>query len=414
LQQLRYMHQWFRNLTTGFTYGASSSGPVDESWTATLARHNNTRQGRAHGGVRYDVLLPKVRVTEPKAVNADDGQPNVNELTQGEVTYDHDDAPVMRWWLILYGFDRFSMNQKVRVPDGDGGLKREPVALLPNRLQFWRVHTIWHEFTHAVINMALNRLYDLDLHEAWVKAKDLSTSGRIHEVILDVVDPAVPVSFSGGWSTLEEALAAVPEAALMRKVSGSEPTWSPTRTSNPRHLVMDRDAVTGLVDHVLDYHDFKLNDGPKINLNKENGLPAMNDRRIGLRVPIAFTWALWTALEQVAAFDRTLEAYVTGSDPVNDLSTEVPYLLSNGSRQVFQSLFWGPLVSSRTADIAGTPKQWNDLTAAAPAPTTFSFITNLENNYWFRGLGATDRSKIRDLFGAADSPESYYLWFTFP
>ena len=49
-----------------------------------------------------------------------------------------------------------------------------------------------------------------------------STSGRIHELIQDVVDPNLGPLY-GGWSTLEEALAAVPEAALMKKASGLEP-----------------------------------------------------------------------------------------------------------------------------------------------------------------------------------------------
>jgi hypothetical protein len=303
------------------------------------------------------------------------------------------------------------MNQTVRVPDGNGGLTRIPLPQPEIRVQFWRVHTIWHEFTHAVINMALNRLFDMNVHDAWVHAKDGSTSGRIHEVIQDVVDPLLG-SMYGGWSTMEEALAAVPEAALMRKASGSEPEWDPSRVANPRHLVMDHDAA-GVADHRLDKADLKLDEGMRVNLNRIGGAP-ISDRRLGLRVPIAFTWALWTALEQVGAFDRTLDAYVTGSDPVNELNTVVPYLRSAGSRQVFQSLFWGPLIASRTPDIAGVPGQWNDLTTPAPAPTTFSFITALQNNYWGAGLGAADRTKIRDLFGDADNPASYYVWFTFP
>ena len=36
LQQVRYMHQWFRDLTSGFMFAGA-----DESWTAILARHNN-------------------------------------------------------------------------------------------------------------------------------------------------------------------------------------------------------------------------------------------------------------------------------------------------------------------------------------------------------------------------------------
>jgi hypothetical protein len=407
LQQVRYVHQWFGDLTAGFRFGGA-----DESWAAALARHN-VGAGTANGGAaHYNVLLPKVRVTEPKTFNPEDGQPNIDEGLQGEVTIDRDDVPDLRWWLILYGFDRFSMDQKVRVPDGAGGFTRIPLAHLDNRVQFWRSHTIWHEFTHAVINMAWNRLLNLDLHTAWVNAKNPSTSGRIYELIQDVVDPNWGPLY-GGWSTLEEALAAVPEAALMKKVSGVEPSWDPAAVANPRFLVMDHDAA-GVADKFLDPAvDLKLDDGP-LDFNRIGGGAPAHDDRLGLRVPIAFTWALWTALEQVGAFGQTLLPSVTGVDPINELQSDVPYLRSAGSRQVFQSLFWGPLIASRTPDIAGAPSQWNDLTTLAPAPTTFSFITALQNNFWNVGLGAGDRTKIRDLFGRANNPESYYLWFTFP
>jgi hypothetical protein len=240
LQQVRYMHHWFRILTTGFMFGGA-----DESWTAILARHNNAHGVNGPAGP-YNVLLPKVRVTEPKTVNVEDGQPNINEGLQGELAIDGSDPANLRWWVVLYGFDRFSMNQTVQVPDGNSGLERIPLPQPEIRTQFWRVHTIWHEFTHAVINMALNRLLDMNVHAAWVNAKNPLASGRIHELIQDVVDPHLGPLY-GGWSTLEEALAAVPEAALMKKASGVEPSWDPGPASNPRHLVMDRDAADVLV-----------------------------------------------------------------------------------------------------------------------------------------------------------------------
>jgi hypothetical protein len=195
----------------------------------------------------------------------------------------------------------------------------------------------------------------------------------------------------------------------MKKASGVEPVWDPGPASNPRHLVMDHDTK-GMADHILDRAvDLKLDDGP-LPFDRIGGGAQIQDERLGLRVPIAFTWALWTALEKVGAFDRTLTPFVTGVDPVNELDSVVPYLLSPASRQVFQSLFWGPLIASRTPDIAGPPGQWNDLTGPAPAPTTFSFITALQHNYW-AGFAAADQTKIRDLFGKADNPESYYIWF---
>ena len=406
LQQVRYMHQWFSALTSGFMFGG-----VDESWAAALTRHTGASCSNGPNG-NYTVQLPKIRVTEPKTTKVETGEADINEGLQGETAPDFRELPILRWWLVLYGFDSFAMNQTVRVPDlVNGGLKRTNFPLIDQRLQFWRVHTIWHEFTHAVMNMAWDRLLNFPVHSAWSNAKNPQASGALHELIQDVNDKKLGDLY-GGWSTLEEALAAVPEAALMRKVSGTQPEWDPGPTSAPRYLMMDHDAA-GKADHSLDRGiDLTLDAGP-LSFTRLVGAP-VSDRRLGLRVPIAFTWALWTALQQVGAFDRTLETSVTGTDPINELDTVVPYLRSAGSRQVFQSLFWGPLVATRTPDIAGVPPRWNDFTNAAPAPTTLSFIGALQNNFWATGLGVADRAKVKALFGDADNPESYYLSFTLP
>jgi hypothetical protein len=143
------------------------------------------------------------------------------------------------------------------------------------------------------------------------------------------------------------------------------------------------------------------------------GPPVFKDRRLGLRVPIAFAWALWDALSTVGGFNTTLEKYVMGNQVLNDLRDAVPYLSTAKAKDLFQALFWGPLVASRVPDIPGPLPQWNDLIRPAYGPTTFSFMQIIETDYW-GNLNNADQKAIKDLFGNADNPLSYYLWFGFP
>jgi hypothetical protein len=259
--------------------------------------------------------------------------------------------------------------------------------------------------------MALDRLFNLDLHNMMVLSKDGSTSGRVHGVILDRDDRG-GIEVSGGWSTLEEALAAVPEIALMERASGQVRGLSQGRNRSKLFLVVDVDAA-GNEDGVLSDTDLKLNEGRQVDLRKTLGPPTFNDQRLGLRVPIAFAWALWDALSTVGGFDTSLESFVTGNQALNDLRDAVPYLSSARAKELFQALFWGPLVASRTPDIPGVDPQWNGLVRSAYAPTTFSFMQRIETDFW-GGLDKNDQKSLEKLFGDGDDPLSYYLWFSFP
>ena len=391
LQQLRYVHQWFHHLTSGFSLNG-----VDESWSAILARHRGTGvwpSGPTPQDQTYAIDLPCIRVTEALPLPKEDlfGEADQVELPTTTAT------KTRAWRLTLYGHDHFTMGST---------LNGAPVAF-DNRAQFWRLHTLWHEWTHAVVNIVLDRLANLDQHIVMVSAKDEKTSGQPYTIRLDFPDTGngnFPIS--GGWSALEEAVAAVPEAALMDKATGVQPNLSPSPTAVPRyHEVFFEKA--GVNTPKL------LNQGLTIDLNDRTGPPVLNDQRLGLRVPLAFAWALWTALKEVGGFNTTLESTVTGGDVVNDLKDKVAYLSDAKAKAIFQALVWGPLVARRTPDIVGSPSQWNDLTTPAFGPTTFSWMQAIETQFW-NTLSATDRTALKDLFGAADSPVSFYLWFSFP
>ncbi len=391
LQQLRYVHLWFHHLTSGFMLNG-----VDESWSAILGRHRGagTWPSAANPADQaYDIALPCVRVTEAMPVPNED---RFGDADQAELPTTSS-RKIRAWRLTLLGHDHFTMTSTIN---------GSPVAL-DNRTQFWRLHTIWHEWTHAVVNIVLNRLANMDNHSFMVLAKDPNTSGQAYTIRLDFIDAANNnIRVSGGWSTLEEAVAAVPEAALMDKATGVQPVLSPSPTAVPRYhsVILDKAGVTTTK---------LLNEGLTIDLNDRTGPPVLNDQRLGLRVPLAFAWALWTALREVGGFNTTLQSTVTGGDVVNDLKDKVAYLSAAKARAIFQALVWGPLVARRTPDIVGSPPQWNDLTAPAFGPTTFSWMQAIETQFWTT-LSAADRTALKDLFGAADSPVSFYLWFSFP
>jgi hypothetical protein len=399
LQQLRYVHQWFHYLTDGFTFASN-----DESWSGILARSNGAAgtwpSAPTAADQNYTIALPVVRVTEPLPGAAEDrfGEADLDELAGSG------GQKQRRWRLTLRGHTHFTMNST---------LAGVPVAL-PNKEQFWRCHTIWHEWTHAVVNVVLERLKNFDNNTYMTYNKNDTTSGRVPGVIVDDFDPRVGgFRMSGGWSTLEEGLAAIPEAALRETCSGFTPVYDPSDTAAPRFLVVDIDAAGNQDGVVTRGADLDLNQGLQVNLNlKIVGAPPLNDQRLGLRVPLAFTFGLWTALRQVGRFNETLEARVTGAH-LNDLKDAVAYLSSAKAKRVFQALVWGPLVASRTPDVPGSPPQWHDLTVDAFGPTTFSFMHAIQTKFWTTPAGA-DRTAVKKLLGKADSPLSFYVWFSFP
>ena len=231
------------------------------------------------------------------------GHTIVDENTFGEVDFDQNDSPNFRWWLYLYGHDSFKMDQKLSVRNTTTGATLLTCDIRnEDKVQFWRYHTIWHEFTHAVFNIAIDRLKNLDIHSQLVLAKDPGTSGNIDKITPD------------GWSVLEEAFAAIPEAALEGKLTGSEPVFSPNATATPRFMkIVKIDTTPGAIQDAYckkDTFDRLISDG----INAPNVL----DWRLGLRVPTAFTWGLWTALVDLGGFD-TLETIFGGPPRGNDL-----------------------------------------------------------------------------------------------
>jgi hypothetical protein len=396
LQQIRYIHQWFYYLTEGFGYHGSY-----QSWSAILARHDG---GIGHcpscppADQNYTIALPYVRVTEP--LFGDD------ETRFGEVKLlPTPDNQAVAWWLILYGHDSFTMNRKMAGKD----------VALPNKVQFWRDHTIWHEFTHAVLNMVFNLAFDLDMYGAIDNAKFPLTSGRINEPIPD------------GWSTLEEAVAAISEVTLSGKFSGIGVQLSPNPTASPRYVaVYDRQRDIGVL----------LNDGMNV--------PTVLDWRLGLRVPIAFTFGLWTALQQLAGYD-TIYNIFGGPPSGNDLRDTITSLADTNAKRIFENLIWGPLIALGTPQDPGPPHKWDDLDGSQPGftatdsegkggagpvfgatgsrriringPSTHRFMEVMQQQFWVNfNLGEQDQ--LRDLFGDVDdlpnvANMSFYLWFDF-
>jgi hypothetical protein len=173
----------------------------------------------------------------------------------------------------------------------------------------------------------------------------------------------------------------------------------------------------GVSDKILDPNtDLDLSQGMNVNFDPNLGPPAVNDQRLGLRVPIAFTWALWTAFKNVGGFSETLQSHVTGDQVLNDLMDKVGYLKPANiaiAQRIFRALFWGPLIALRTPDMTTTPPQWNDLIRPTFGPTTFRFLQTIETQFW-NELNAAEKTAIKDLFGSANNPESFYLWFSFP
>jgi hypothetical protein len=286
---------------------------------------------------------------------------------------------------------------------------------LPNKVQFWRDHTIWHEFTHTVLNMVLHLAFDMDALIAHSNAKFALTSGRINEPIPD------------GWSTLEEAIAAIPEVALSSKFSGIDAQYTPNPSASPRYMnIYDRQRNIA------------------VTLNGGMNVPTVLDWRLGLRVPMAFTNGLWYAWQRLAGVDTLYNIF--GGPPIgNDLKDTVGYLASNTAKKIFKYLIWGPLVVVSTPQDAGPPGKWDDLNgaiagfdvgdaqgkgAAGPAfgsagsrriridgPSTHRFMEVIEQEFWMHfSLG--EQNQLRDIFGDVDddfnlSDVSFYLWFNF-
>ncbi|MEP7310476.1 MAG: hypothetical protein ABJA98_33650 [Acidobacteriota bacterium] len=403
LQQVRYIHQWFHYLTQGFVFGGA-----DRSWKTVMAEHDGGNGAWPSNAASYKTAVPRVRVTEPIAGAFESRFGEVQALKATTAA-----GSALAWWLILYGHTTFKMTDTL------GGNPIPPA----NAVQFWRHHTIWHEFIHAVMNMALGLLLDMDAYQSVVNAKDPSTSSRINQAIGD------------GWSTFEEGLAAVPEMALVGNASGIDPQFHPSATASPRYMLAGIDTNG---DGAAEFSK-QLFEGMSV--------PGVLDWRLGLRVPLAFTLGLWTALQRTAGFSTLYSTANYGGPPTgNDLKDKITYLSSADAKRIFQALVWGPLVALRTAQ-GGTAQQpqWDDLDgsiagfdvadaegkgAAGPVfgdpgsrricingPSTHRFMELVEQNFWTT-LTAAEQTTIKHLFGDRDDagnpePTSFYLWFDF-
>ena len=415
LQQIRYVHQWFFFLTDGFIRNFGE-------WSyATILSYHNGAPGTSTLGT-YTVELPGVRIHEDFAeiYNHRTHETTLAETHFGSVEIERDNAPHQRWWLNLYGYDSFRMNQQLTDHNLTQNTRVSVDIPNENKVQFWRDHTIWHEFTHTVLNIALGRLFNLDTHAQFVNAKDPDTSSKINQPIAD------------GWSVFEEAFAALAEVALTGKMTGITPAFTPSPTASPRYLQVTIDLN---------------NDGTPDAFQRANQGLMMNnvlDWRAGLRIPMAFTWGLWTALKEIGGFE---EAYtLLGGPPTgNDLRDALPYLQTSHSRRIFKALIWGPLIALSTPQAAGPPAQWDDLDGnnpgfvdgnpegkggAGPAfgdpgsrriringPSTHRFMEVMVDEFWIQFTGV-EKNTLRDLFGDVDDPTnfgdvSFYLWFDF-
>lgn len=395
-QHVRYIHQWFHYLTLG-----ARANNSDASWSTLLAANS---QGNPQG---LDLRPPMIRVM-PRL-------PAPDQLRMGELVFEINQTPPensVRWTLKLYGDENF----RIVLPPVPGVHKGE------NVVEFWRVHTIWHEYSHGVFNTVFNVLSDLPgRYTQFTNAKDFTASGTINEV-------------HDGWSTLDEAFAELPELALLESGSGLAPALAANGPGNLQYWTAE-DRAGGGVDYYLD-------EGLLIATVPNPGGGAVwfpkgaLDRRLGLRVPDAFAWGLWTALKKLGTFEclKTLCAGTRGIPTGNDMSNEVPYLTSAADRTLFQRLVWSPILALRTPNVPGPPELWNDIdpNVAGPAngdaaraliqvpgPTTLRWIEIFKDT-GYQAMSAADQAVIRNLFGATPDPAGaqatdqipYFLWFS--
>jgi len=420
LQQVRYVHQWFHYLTKDLKDGAGN----DISWKNVLTAYSSEEssvqceKGGVIRTIKSKVKLPRVRVTEGKALLSPSGDIVVRagEVTSYGEKSEHCEGniePVNPGWLLtIYGHDAYSMTDKETVWDPIAAQLKDYHPKLEERIWFWRTDTVWHEYTHIIANIAQGRLADFNAQVVMISSKDPDTSSNIYRVIGD------------GYSVLDEAIPAIPEVALHGKVSLTSPAFDPSSTASPRYMEVS-DGVANIL----------LKDGITTN----NVL----DWRLGLRIPVAFTWGIWTALRDTGGFNDTLYGIFGGSPQGNDLADNVAYLKSADSQRIFGALVWGPLVSLREPQNPGMfPPEWDDINgglagsvgpdkgAAGPphgaagsirtrvnGPSTHRYLELIEQKYWGK-LKANEKTAIKELFGDVDdkvvpADVSFYLWFDF-
>ena len=128
--------------------------------------------------------------------------------------------------------------------------------------------------------------------------------------------------------------------------------------------------------------------------------------------------SLWEAFKLEAGAAANVKTVLSEAGSLlvsgNDLADTLPYLRDPQAQAAFQNLIWGPLIASATppnADIPNSVPEWPGLLTPVNVPTTFSFMQIIEDDFW---LGLTQKAQLKKLFGDADDPISYYLWFGFP
>jgi hypothetical protein len=394
-QHIRYIHQWFHHLTSGYP-----AGPGDLAWSTLLEKNTNGAAGVFAMKPPMVRVLPVLPAAPVRMGEVDVESENV--MVAGVPT------DIIRWVLKLYGNENFSLGGAIH----QGG----------NVVEMWRVHTIWHEYTHAVFKIAYDLMPDLPgIYIDFNAAKDASTSWTVN----------VP---HDGWSTLDEAFAAIPEVALLEQISGRPPVIA----ANPAGVQQFWTAEPrpgGGANYYLDEGLLVARaPNPKTGKLERGAL----DKRLGLRVPEAFTWALWTLLKKLGGFRSmaALCAATRGIPTAHDLRDDVPYLKTAADALLFQRVVWEPLMTLRAPDFPGPPlpRKWDDIDPAqlgAPngdhatsplmlvnGPTTLRLIEIFKDSF-YPLLPAADRAVVRNLYGDVPDPAgaqptdqiAYYLWF---
>ena len=383
LQQIRYVHQWWHALTDD-AGEAPANRIVDKSFATLLEELATQAAPLNYQGNSYKRGLPVVVVAAPAANN---------EHIYGAALRDPykvgaDDF--YRWALVLYGKDSFRMGDRLTMPSPAGGTTTfEPEV--PNRVQYWRRHTIWHEYSHVVVNIGLGLLDDLDADDRFIAVKS-------------AVGPKIDQIAANGWDVLSEGIPYLIQNALEGSVSGSTP-------------VLVNPAATPTFIKVLDPS------GAVIQLD-QGAATTVADKRLGLRVMQPFVFGLWAALTRIGAL-KDLQSLFGGPPTGNELAKTATFLSTPAANHAFRRLVWGPLRTIRAPTVV--PQSWTDIggTTTAPitiqAPTTFDFLRLFKTSF-YSGVTAADRAIVRDLFGDVSAPDpidtspnpeqvSYYLWF---
>jgi hypothetical protein len=383
-QQIRYVHQWWHALTDD-AGEAPANRIVDKSFATLLEElATPTSTEFQYQGKKYKRGLPVVVVAEPVANRGD----IYGAALRDPYKVGSDDF--YRWALTLYGKNSFRMGETLTKSTPAGGTTTF-VPRVPDRVQFWRPHTIWHEYSHVVVNIALGLLDDLAADDRFIAVKS-AFPAEIDRIA------------ANGWDVLSEGIPYLVQNALEGSISGSTP-------------VLVDPAKTPTFIKVLD------TGGAVIQLDAGATTP-LADKRLGLRVTQPFVFGLWAALTRIGAL-QDLQSVFSGPPKGNELATTATFLSTQAANHAFRRLVWGPLRMIRVPTVP--PQSWTDIggTPTAPitiqAPTTFDFLRLFKTSF-YPGLTAADQAIVRDLFGDVSAPDpidnspnpeqvSYYLWF---